>query len=174
MNYRNHYYKFIEYRLAHPPAYQYFEKHHIIPKCVGGGDDDSNLVRVTAREHYILHHLLTKIYSKNYKLKYALEQMSITPRYFKPKPKPKRKYKKRKTKQINKGREILNEIKKHSNNLLNQQTTEIINNISSEIFEIDDTPTIIHKENNSDFVQIDDISVEELDDLISNILKNSN
>lgn len=64
---------------------------------------------------------------------------------------------------------IINEINKHSNNLLNQQTNEIINNISSEIFEIDDTPTIIHKENDSDFIQTDNISDEELDDLINNL-----
>lgn len=99
MNYRNQYNKFIEYRLAHPPKYQYFEKHHIIPKCVGGGDDDSNLVRVTAREHYILHHLLTKIYPKNNKLQYALEQMKLTPRYIKPISKRKYKQRKLKTKQ---------------------------------------------------------------------------
>jgi hypothetical protein len=39
----------------------YVEKHHIIPKCLGGTDDASNLVRLTAREHYICHLLLTKM-----------------------------------------------------------------------------------------------------------------
>ena len=73
------------------------------------------------------------------------------------------------TKPINDTTIILNEIKDHSNNLLNKQTNEIINNISSEIFKIDDSPTIIHKENDSDVVQIDDIPDEDLDDLINNL-----
>jgi hypothetical protein len=36
----------------------YYERHHIIPKWMGGNDDDSNLVLLTAREHYIAHYLL--------------------------------------------------------------------------------------------------------------------
>ena len=31
----------------------YLEKHHIVPKCIGGDDTLSNLVLLTAREHYI-------------------------------------------------------------------------------------------------------------------------
>lgn len=38
----------------------YFEKHHIIPKSLGGTNDTSNLVLLTAREHYVCHKLLTK------------------------------------------------------------------------------------------------------------------
>jgi len=38
------------------------ESHHIIPKCLGGTDDASNLTNVTLREHFICHWLLTKIY----------------------------------------------------------------------------------------------------------------
>lgn len=45
----------------------YYERHHIIPKCVGGKDDGDNIVNVTAREHFILHHLLAKEYVKQYK-----------------------------------------------------------------------------------------------------------
>lgn len=40
----------------------YTEIHHIKPRCIGGTDDKENLVQVTAREHFILHLLLTKIY----------------------------------------------------------------------------------------------------------------
>jgi hypothetical protein len=40
----------------------YSEKHHIVPKCCGGSDEYSNIVRLTAREHYICHVLLTKFY----------------------------------------------------------------------------------------------------------------
>ena len=38
----------------------YYEKHHIIPKSLGGSNDISNIVTLTAREHYICHLLLTK------------------------------------------------------------------------------------------------------------------
>ena len=40
----------------------YRESHHIIPKCMGGSDECSNLVEFTAREHFVAHRLLTKIY----------------------------------------------------------------------------------------------------------------
>lgn len=36
----------------------YTEKHHILPKCMGGTDDQSNLVIMPAREHIIAHLLL--------------------------------------------------------------------------------------------------------------------
>ena len=39
----------------------YFECHHIVPKSLGGQDEKSNLVNLTAREHYICHWLLTKM-----------------------------------------------------------------------------------------------------------------
>ena len=36
------------------------ERHHIVPKSLGGPDDDCNLVTLTYREHFIAHWLLTK------------------------------------------------------------------------------------------------------------------
>lgn len=39
----------------------YFEKHHIIPRSLGGTDELSNLVKLTAKEHFICHLLLTKM-----------------------------------------------------------------------------------------------------------------
>jgi hypothetical protein len=38
----------------------YKEKHHILPRSVGGTDDKSNLVELTAKEHFIVHMLLCK------------------------------------------------------------------------------------------------------------------
>lgn len=38
----------------------YTERHHIIPRCLGGTNDPRNLVRLTAREHFICHWLLPK------------------------------------------------------------------------------------------------------------------
>jgi hypothetical protein len=39
----------------------YVERHHIIPKSLGGTDKKSNIVALTAKEHYICHLLLTKM-----------------------------------------------------------------------------------------------------------------
>lgn len=39
----------------------YTEEHHIIPRSMGGSDDDTNLVRLTGREHFVCHLLLTKM-----------------------------------------------------------------------------------------------------------------
>ena len=45
----------------------YTEKHHIVPKSMGGLDTKENLVVLTAREHYIAHLLLTKCVKKKYR-----------------------------------------------------------------------------------------------------------
>lgn len=55
----------------------YKEKHHILPKCIGGLDVKENLVELTAREHFLCHKLLCKIYPNEYKLWYALWLMVI-------------------------------------------------------------------------------------------------
>ena len=54
---------------------QFFETHHIIPKCMGGDDSDANLVNLTYRQHYITHKLLTKIYPNNKKIATAFKLM---------------------------------------------------------------------------------------------------
>jgi hypothetical protein len=43
------------------PTNIYSEIHHIIPKSLGGSNSKDNLVRLTAREHYICHLLLVKM-----------------------------------------------------------------------------------------------------------------
>jgi hypothetical protein len=40
----------------------YTEKHHILPESLGGSDTPENLTILTAREHFICHWLLVKIY----------------------------------------------------------------------------------------------------------------
>ena len=59
---------------------EYFERHHIIPKSLGGSDDEENLVLLTAREHFIAHLLLTKITkgSDNRKMQFAFYFMANT------------------------------------------------------------------------------------------------
>lgn len=66
MNYQKQYNKIIQYRLNNIPQ-GYTEKHHIIPRSLGGTNDKNNLVRLTAREHFICHYLLTKIYKQGTK-----------------------------------------------------------------------------------------------------------
>lgn len=54
----------------------YTERHHIIPKCMGGDDSMENLISLTAREHFIAHWLLWRIHG-TYPLAYAFFAMCI-------------------------------------------------------------------------------------------------
>ena len=49
----------------------YSERHHIIPKSLGGSDSETNLVKLTAREHFVVHWLLIKMVI-NTKQKYQM------------------------------------------------------------------------------------------------------
>lgn len=62
MNYKKHYDLLIEKAQARVKPDCYFEKHHIVPRCAGGSDKKSNLVNLTAREHYVAHVLLAKAF----------------------------------------------------------------------------------------------------------------
>jgi len=55
----------------------YYEKHHIIPKSLGGDNSPANLVALTAREHYVCHLLLIRMTSGAAKTKmvYAVWRM---------------------------------------------------------------------------------------------------
>lgn len=48
----------------------YYEKHHIVPLSLGGSNDKNNLVLLTAKEHFLCHLLLTKIYKHKDKKSY--------------------------------------------------------------------------------------------------------
>ena len=50
---------------------QYYEKHHVIPRCMDGKDIVDNLTTLTYREHFIAHLLLTKIYKEHRGINYA-------------------------------------------------------------------------------------------------------
>lgn len=77
MNKYNKWYKNITDNARGRVLKTYTEKHHVIPKSLGGVDNYENLVYLTAREHFICHWLLTKIYTgKDYhKMLNALRMM---------------------------------------------------------------------------------------------------
>lgn len=54
----------------------YRERHHIIPRCMNGTDDEDNLVDLTPEEHYVCHQLLVKMYPGNRKLVFAAKCMT--------------------------------------------------------------------------------------------------
>lgn len=70
------YNRIIERRKNHPLD-GYVEKHHIIPKSLGGSNKKSNLVALSAREHFICHRLLVKmtIGKDKMKMSFALRNL---------------------------------------------------------------------------------------------------
>lgn len=64
MDYTKHYGLLISKARTRNKLQCYVEIHHIIPKSEGGLDDPSNLVELTAREHFIAHWLLYRINPK--------------------------------------------------------------------------------------------------------------
>jgi len=58
--------------------YVYYERHHIVPKCLSGTNDKDNLVLLTAKEHYLCHKLLTYIYKGNRNINWAFIMMCYT------------------------------------------------------------------------------------------------
>ena len=61
----------------------YYEKHHILPKSLGGDDSEMNLVLLTAKEHFVCHLLLTKMVEGRAKFQMikALHMMTISTKY---------------------------------------------------------------------------------------------
>ena len=61
------------------PNNTYIEKHHIVPKSLGGSNSPDNLVNLTAREHFICHMLLTKflIGKSKAKMVHATNQLMV-------------------------------------------------------------------------------------------------
>jgi hypothetical protein len=62
MNYVLAYQKLIAHAQKRVCINGYVERHHVLPKSLGGTDDSSNLVALTAREHFIAHMLLARIH----------------------------------------------------------------------------------------------------------------
>jgi hypothetical protein len=65
MDYKRIYEAFIKDRRIRELALTgYVERHHIIPRCMGGGDGSDNLIRLTPEDHIFAHLLLAKIYGR--------------------------------------------------------------------------------------------------------------
>ena len=75
VNYQRIYNQLIKRAQIREELIGYTERHHIIPRCLGGNEKD-NLVYLTAREHFIAHKLLYFINPENEKLFYAYWYMS--------------------------------------------------------------------------------------------------
>jgi len=75
MDYKKHYDLLIE-KAKHRKLSEYKEKHHIIPRCMGGTDNKDNLVDLTPEEHYVAHQLLVKMHPNHQGLIWAALQMT--------------------------------------------------------------------------------------------------
>ena len=60
------------------PPDVYTEKHHIIPRSLGGDNQKENIIKLTAKEHFICHMLLVKMTDGKSKrsMAYAAWQMT--------------------------------------------------------------------------------------------------
>lgn len=59
---------------------EYHERHHIVPRCMGGTNSKTNLIDLFAREHFIAHKLLAQENPNNKGLTYAWGCMAFVKR----------------------------------------------------------------------------------------------
>lgn len=76
MNYKKHYQLLIE-RGKSRTILDYVETHHIVPRCMGGTDDKTNLVDLTPEEHFLAHQLLMKMHPEIGGLSRATQLMTV-------------------------------------------------------------------------------------------------
>lgn len=75
MDYNKIYRQIIE-RAKNRKLEGYSENHHIVPRSLGGSNDKDNIVKLTAREHFLAHWLLFRAYPYDEKITYAFFMMS--------------------------------------------------------------------------------------------------
>jgi hypothetical protein len=75
VNYSTHYDRLIARARSRTLA-GYCERHHVLPRCMGGDDAPGNIVELTPEEHYVAHQLLVKIHPDIGGLAYAAMAMS--------------------------------------------------------------------------------------------------
>lgn len=76
MDYQRHYDALIE-RARYRKAVGYVERHHVVPRCLGGGDEPSNLVPLTPEEHFVAHQLLVRLHPEHKGLAIAVWRMTF-------------------------------------------------------------------------------------------------
>ena len=75
MNYRLHYGRLIVRAQGRTLA-GYVERHHVLPRCMGGSDALENIVALTPEEHYVAHQLLVKMHPGEKSLVHAVLYMA--------------------------------------------------------------------------------------------------
>lgn len=61
-----------------PDEEEYYEVHHIVPRCMGGSDEAENLVKLRPEDHFFAHLLLAKVHGG--KMISALHLMTVSSR----------------------------------------------------------------------------------------------
>jgi len=78
------YFQILDKRRTNPVSREvYSEEHHVVPASLGGSDRKENLVRITAREHFICHYLLVRMITakRDYKkMVHAFISMAASPK----------------------------------------------------------------------------------------------
>lgn len=65
MNYQKHYDLLMKKAQSRAKPDGYTERHHIMPRSMGGSNNKENLVDLTAREHFVAHYLWAKVHGGN-------------------------------------------------------------------------------------------------------------
>lgn len=123
MNYKNIYLNLCN-RGKTTRKLNYSESHHILPRCMGGDDSENNLTVLTAKEHYLAHLLLTKIYD-NSSLMYAFGMMQTSTK------KTKRRYT---SGQYQKMKHSYSTVMKTNNPMFNEETRKKMSETRREKF----------------------------------------
>ena len=56
------YLKLIEWLRTQDVSKQYTERHHVVPRCMGGDNNNENIIEISTKAHLILHLILWKAY----------------------------------------------------------------------------------------------------------------
>ena len=79
--YTTWYYRIINNAISRADICGYVEKHHIMPRSLGGDNNSTNIARLTAREHFICHMLLPRMTEGMWKYKMAYAAKAMTMNY---------------------------------------------------------------------------------------------
>lgn len=78
MNYNKLYQRFIESRPTRTKKTKDgLETHHILPRSLGGSNEQANLVVLTPKEHYLAHRLLVKCHTGEARMKMSFALYSL-------------------------------------------------------------------------------------------------